>query len=149
MSDRASSPHASDRAKRRRLAAVERAHSARILVCECRDDGTAPFSDTVRALGYTTAPCASLADALRETARTPFDVVITVLRSVDEGQVSLLQLLRRSLASAPLVIVCEDNSLEARSRCQPVRPYYFAVPPLSEGELRSVLSGAVAAAERS
>jgi DNA-binding response OmpR family regulator len=131
------------------MAAEERAHSARILVCECRGDASTPFSDGVRALGYATSSCDSLADALRESARAPFHVVITVLPGLNPEVLSLLQLLRRSLTTTPLVIVCEDNSLEARSLCLPVRPYYFAVPPLSEAELRAILSGAVAASKPS
>jgi DNA-binding response OmpR family regulator len=149
MSERASSPHASDRAKRRRLAAETRAHAARILVCECREDGATPLFASVRALGYEAIPCASLADALRETAKTAFDVVLAALPAVNAEQVSLLQLLRRSHATTPLVLVSEDGSLEARARVQPVRPYFFAVPPVSETELRAILSGAVGAASRS
>jgi DNA-binding response OmpR family regulator len=148
MPDRGSSPHASDRAKRRRRAAERLAHAARVLVCECRDDGTTPFHAAVRALGFEALPCSSLADALREAARTPFDVVVTVMPKVTLEQASLLQLLRRGLASTPLVIVSEDSSLEARSRCQPARPYFFAVPPIPEAELRAILSGAVEAAQR-
>jgi CheY-like chemotaxis protein len=148
MSDRPS-PHASARAKRRRRAAEERAQAARVLVCDCGHDGGSPLRALVRGLGYETVPCTSVADAVRESARSPFDVVITALPEVNVEQVSLLQLLRRSLPGTPLVIVSEDNSLAARSLCQPVRPYYFAVPPLSENELRAILSGAAAAAERS
>jgi DNA-binding response OmpR family regulator len=148
MANQGSSPHASDRARRRRLAAEQRAQSARILVCECRDDGTAPLRTEVRALGYDALPCSTLADALREAARTPFDVVIVALPAVSAEQASLLHLLRRSLAAAPLVIVSDDGSLEARARCQPARPYYFAVPPVSEPELRAILSGAVEVARR-
>lgn len=148
MANQGSSPHASDRARRRRLAAEQRAQSARILVCECREDGTSPLRAAVRALGYDALPCSSLADALREATRTPFDVVIAVLPQVSAEQASLLHLLRRSLASAPLVVVSDDGSLEARTRCQPARPYYFAVPPISEPELRAILSGAIEVAKR-
>jgi DNA-binding NtrC family response regulator len=146
---RTASPHASDRARRRRLAAEERAEAACVLVCESREDGTSPVRTSVRALGFTTVPCSSLDDALRASAKKPFDVVIVVMERVDAERISLLQLLRRSLPSAPLVIVSEDGSLEARALCQPVRPYYFAVPPVPEGELRAILSGAVEVARRS
>lgn len=148
MPNQGSSPHASDRARRRRLAAEQRAHSARILVCECREDGTSPLRAAVRALGYDALPCSSLPDALREATRTPFDVVLTVLPALTPEHARLLQLLRRGIASTPLVIVSEDASLDARARCQPARPYYFAVPPVSESELRAVLAGAVEAAKR-
>lgn len=148
MSKAGSSPHASDRAKRRRLAAEQRAHSARVLVCECREDGSTPLHAVVRGLGYEALPCASLADALRESTRAPFDVVISYMPTVTPEQASLLQLLRRGMGSAPLVIVSEDGSLEARTRCQPARPYYFAVPPVSEAELRAILSGALEVARR-
>lgn len=148
MSDQGSSPHASDRARRRRRAAEIRAHAARVLVCECRQDGASPFRSAVRALGFEASPCSSLADALREATRTPFDAVIAVLPEVTAEQASLLQLLRRSLASTPLVIVSEDGTLEARARCQPARPYYFAVPPVPEAELRAILGGALEAARR-
>lgn len=148
MSDHPSSPHASDRAKRRRRAAEQRALTARILVCECRDDGVRPFHSAVRALGFEALPCGSLADALREVTRTPFDVVITVIPAITPEQASLLTLLRRSIAAKPLVVVTEDGSLEARVRCQPARPYFFAVPPIPEPELRAILSGAVEAAQR-
>jgi hypothetical protein len=52
------------------------------------------------------------------------------------------------MASTPLVIVSEDGSLETRARCQPARPYYFAVPPIPEAELRAILGGAVETARR-
>lgn len=148
MGNAGSSPHASDRAKRRRLAAEQRAHSARVLVCECREDGTTPLHAVVRSLGYEALPCSSLADALRESTRAHFDVVISYMPSITPEQASLLPLLRRGLGPVPLVIVSEDGSLEARTRCQPARPYYFAVPPLSEAELRAILSGALEVARR-
>jgi len=148
MANEGSSPHASDRAKRRRLAAEQRAQSARILVCECREDGGTPLHATVRALGYEALPCTSLADALRESASAPFDVVVSYMPSVSAEQASLLQLLRRSLGTTPLVVVSEDGSLDARARCQPARPYYFAVPPVSDAELRAILSGALEVARR-
>lgn len=143
MPDGATPPHASARAKRRRLAAEYRAQTARILVCECREDGATPLFTAVRALGYEAMPSASIADALRESARTAFDAVIADLPAVNAEHVSLLQLLRRSHPSTPLVIVSGDQSLEARALVQPVRPYYFAVAPVSETELRVILSGAV------
>lgn len=148
MAKTGSSPHASDRAKRRRLAAEQRALSARVLVCECRADGATPLHAAVRALGYEALPCSSLADALRESASTPFDVVISYMPTVGAEQASLLQLLRRGLGTAPLVIVSEDGSLEARALCQPARPYYFAVPPVPDSELRAILSGALEVARR-
>lgn len=148
MSDHGSSPHASDRARRRRRAAEQRAQAARILVCEYRDDGNQPYHGAVRALGYEAHHCGSLPDALREVTRGPFDVVVVVLPSIPREQASLLQLLRRSIAGTPLVVVTEDGSLEARARCQPARPYFVAVPPIPEAELRAILAGAVEAAER-
>lgn len=148
MSDRGSSPHASDRARRRRRAAEQRAQAARILVCECRDDAVSPFASAVRALGYDAIPCPSLADALREVGRGPFDVVIAVLSSVSAEQAGLLQLLRRNIATTPLVIVTDDGAIESRARCQPSRPYYFAVTPIPDSELRAMLAGAVEASQR-
>lgn len=148
MAKRASSPHASSRARRRRLAAEHRAHAARVLVCECRNDGDSPVAAEVRSMGYEAVACASAADALREAARTPFDVVIAAMPAVDGEHVSLLQLLRRGNPATPLVVVSGDQSLEARARIQPVRPYYYAVLPLPQNELRAILSGAVEAASR-
>jgi DNA-binding NtrC family response regulator len=147
-SPRDGSPHASDRARRRRKAAEQRAQAARVLVCEVRDDAASPFVATVRSLGYETIACTTLADALREAAAAPFDVVLAALPTVAAEQGKLLQVLRRSIPGTPLVVVSDDGSLEARRHTQGARPYYFAVPPLSESELRAILSGAVEAADR-
>ncbi len=148
MSASGSSPHASDRARRRRRAAEQRAHAARILVCECREDGARPFHAAVRSLGFDALPCGSLDDALREASHTLFDVVVTVLPAVPPESASLLTLLRRSIGATPLVVVSDDASLDARVRCQPARPYFYAVPPLQGPELHAILSGAVEAAQR-
>ncbi len=148
MADRESSPHASDRARRRRRAAEQRAHGARVLVCECREDGATPFHATVKAFGFEVHGCASLDDALREVSRDPFDAVIAVLPRVGDAEASLLTLLRRNMGSTSLVVVTDDGSLEARVRCQPSRPYFFAVPPIPEPELRAILAGAVEASQR-
>lgn len=143
MVKKPSSPHASSRARRRRIAAENRAHAAHVLVCDCGDEGGAPIASEVRALGYEAVACASPADALREAARVPFDVAIAALHVVDAEHVRLLQLLRRGNPAMPLVVVTRDQSLEARALIQQVRPYFFAVLPLAENELRAILSGAL------
>lgn len=148
MPDRARPAHPSARAKRRRLAAEQRAHSARVLVCECDGAGALPLLASVRGMGYEPVACTSLADLLRESARAPFDVVVVSLPAVEAGHERLLQLLRRSQPSTPVVVVCADASLEARARIQAVRPYFVAVPPLPDGELCAILSGAIGASSR-
>ena len=65
-----------------------------------------------------------------------------------ESEASLLTLLRRNMGSTSLVVVTDDATLEARVRCQPSRPYFFAVPPIPGPEVRAILSGAVEASQR-
>jgi DNA-binding NtrC family response regulator len=148
MPDRARPAHPSARARRRRLAAEQRAHSARLLVCDCCGERDAPLVASVRGMGYDPVACTSLADLLREAAREPFDALLVSLPAVEAGHERLLQLLRRSQPSTPVVVVCADASLEARARIQAVRPYFVAVPPLRDRELCAILSGALGASTR-
>jgi len=140
------SASSSQRARRRRVAAERAARSARILVCEC-DAGSRPsIGDAVRDLGYEVVAHHSLADALRDVAASPPDLVIASFDQLDHERSSLLGLLRRSAPTVRLVIVTGDGSMSMRLRCQTTRPYYVAVRPLPEGELRSILAGALARA---
>lgn len=135
--------HASSRAKRRRLAAETRQREARILVCEHAAPGTPTIRAAIRALGFVAVACNGMGDALRETAETAVDLIIAVLPAGDAAAPKMLQLLRRSAPHTPIVIVSHDTSLEMRGLCQPVRPYFFAVPPLSNEELRVIVNGAL------
>ena len=135
--------HASDRARRRRKAAEQRARSSRILICEAPTPQGTPVASAVRALGFEVDDCASLADALRVATVSPCDVLIAVLPCADDEHLSLLGLLRRAQPGTPLVVVSPDGSLEMRVRCQPVRPFYFAVPPIPTEELRAIVNDAI------
>jgi DNA-binding NtrC family response regulator len=126
------------------MAAEKLVRSARILVCECDDSARPAIGDEIRGLGYEVVANHTLADALREAHGATFDVLVTSIPAVEEGRLKMLQLLRRALPHTPLVIVTSDGSLAMRTRCQPTRPYYFAVRPLAAGELRTAISGALA-----
>lgn len=136
--------NASDRARRRRRSSERDARTARVLVCENAPELERTVHPAVCELGYDATLCATLADALRETTVQPFDLVMVVLPGADDDRLSLLQLLRRALPNIPLVVVSRDGSLEMRARVQPLRPYYFAVPPLGDDELRAAIKGALA-----
>jgi DNA-binding response OmpR family regulator len=140
----ASSGNASEKAKRRRLASERDVRSARVLVCENAPELERSVHPAVCDLGYDATLCATLADALRETSVQPFDLVMVVLPGADDDRLSLLHLLRRALPNIPLVVVSAEGSLDLRARVQPLRPYYFAVLPLGDDELRAVLKGALA-----
>ncbi len=135
--------HPSAQARRRRVAARRRTLSARILVSEC-DAGARPaIGDVIRAMGCEVIAHHSLADTLREATMGAFDVIVTSLPALTDERLRLLQVLRRATPAVPLVIVTSDGSLEMRRQCQSVRPYYFAVRPLDDAELRTALGGAI------
>jgi DNA-binding response OmpR family regulator len=131
-------------ARQSRKAAARVARSARVLVCECDPAAARSAGDEIRDLGYAVVALHTLADALREATVTDFDVVVASVPTLTNEKLSLLQLLRRAKPRVPLVIVTSDQSLAMRTRCQPMRPYYFAVRPLSGDELRDALNGALA-----
>ena len=99
--------------------------------------------EAIDALGYDTVHCPTLDDCLRVAPQSSPAAVLVELPDDSENAVSLLQLLRRTLPSTPLVIVAPNASLETRARIHPLRPYYFAVPPVPSDELRAVIQGAV------
>ena len=134
----------SQRARRRRVAAAQLARSTRVLVCECDLAAPRPVGDEVRDLGYEVVALHSLADSLREATVTPFDAIVASVPTLTDEKLSLLQLLRRATPQVPLVIVSSDDTLTMRSRCQPMRPHYFAVRPLAADELRDALRSALA-----
>lgn len=137
------SPHASSRAKKRRIAAALQARTSSVLVCEPAGDAAASLRGAVTALGFETIHCPTLDDCLRTTAESQPDVVLIVLPEHSEPAISLLQLLRRAIPATPLVIVAPNATLDVRARCHPLRPYYFAVPPIATDELRAVIHGAI------
>ncbi|MFN8586315.1 MAG: hypothetical protein U0704_00805 [Candidatus Eisenbacteria bacterium] len=112
-------------------------------MCEPEGSGAAGVHEAVHALGYETVHCPTLDDTLRSVTRTSADAVLVVLNDASDGAVSLLQLLRRAIPGTPLVLVAPGATLETRARCQALRPYYFAVPPMPADELRAVMQGAV------
>ena len=142
----AESAHASDRARRRRIAAARTARASRVLVCEPEGAASAGMREAIASLGYETGHCPTLADALRDTARFTPDVLVVVLPDGSSETVSLLQLLRRAAPAVPLVLVAPGATLDTRARCHALRPYYFAVPPVTNDELRAVVQGAATSA---
>ncbi len=137
------SAHASDRAKRRRLAVARQARQSRVLVCESPTGDAPRLREAIDALGYDTVHCPTLDDCLRIAPQSSPSAVLVELPENSENAFSLLQLLRRALPTTPLVIVAPNASLETRARIHPLRPYYFAVPPVPNDELRAVIQGAV------
>ncbi len=138
-----SSSHASDRARRRRLAVARKARASKVLICESPAGDAPRLREAIDALGYDTVHCPTLDDCLRVAPQSSPAAVLVELPDDSENAVSLLQLLRRTLPSTPLVIVAPNASLETRARIHPLRPYYFAVPPVPSDELRAVIQGAV------
>ena len=135
--------HASDRARRRRVAAESRARSAHVVICASDASGPPALRGAIESLGFDVDAFSTFADALRGLARTSPDVVVIELADCDPECIRMLQLLRRSAPQTPLVIVSQDGSLGARAACQPLRPFYYAVPPISKDELRSALNSAL------
>jgi DNA-binding NtrC family response regulator len=135
--------HPSQQARRRRVAARKLARSARLLVCECDAKARPAIGDVIRNMGYEVTAHHTLADTLREATTGAFDVIVASVPTLSDEKLGLLQVLRRAMPAVPLVIVTSDGSLEMRRRCQSARPFYFAVRPLDEAEVRSVLVGAV------
>lgn len=143
---RGSSMNPSGRAKRRRVAARREGLAARILVCERERDG--PLQKLLRRLHFTIEVCDSLEEALDATARKPFQVAVLDIDPQLEGAIGMLQLLRRAMPHAPIVLVLEDPTPAARLATLTVRPFYVAVPPVSQDEMASVLRDALAAARK-
>lgn len=138
------SENPSQQARRRRVAAARIARAARVLVCECDPAASRSAGDEIRDLGYEVVALHTLADSLREATVTSFDVIVASVPTLTNEKLSLLQLLRRATPRVPLVIVTSDDSLTMRTRCQPMRPFYFAVRPLAADELRDAMCGALA-----
>jgi DNA-binding response OmpR family regulator len=135
---------AAPRVRRRGGPAPAPAPAARVLVCDCDAAAPRPVGDEIRDLGYEVVALHTLADSLREATVTAFDTIVASVPTLTNEKLSLLKLLRRATPQVPLVIVTSDDSLTMRSRCQPIRPYYFAVRPLASEELREALRGALA-----
>ena len=138
------SGNAAEKARRRRIAAERDVRTVRVLVCENAPEQERSVHPALCELGYDATLCATLADALRVISVQPFDLVMVVLPGADDDRLSLLHLLRRASPNIPLVVASAEGSLELRARVQPLRPYYFALLPLGEDELRAVLTGALA-----
>jgi DNA-binding NtrC family response regulator len=117
-----------------------------VLVCESAGTESPSLHSAIAALGFETIHCPTLDDCLRSTAASQPDVVLVVLPDGSDASVSLLQLMRRAIPATPLVIVAPNATLETRARCHPLRPYYFAVPPIATDELRAVIHGAIESA---
>jgi DNA-binding NtrC family response regulator len=140
---RAGTHNASDRARRRRLAAQRRAETARVLVC--RTGGSNAVSRIVRGLGYRVSECRTLEDALHETiGAAPPDAAVLDLATCDAEVEGLLKLLRRALPRTPFVLVLGDASPTARIATLAVRPFYVTVPPVATDELNFALRDAIA-----
>lgn len=150
--DRTKSPernasNASDRARRRRVAAEREGESARILVCE-RDPGGS-VQRLVKALHYASVVSDSLEHALQKITQTPVDVAVIAMEQRHEECVGLLQLLRRALPRTPFVLVLDDPTPAARLATLAVRPFYVAVPPVGHDEMASALRDAIAYGRKS
>ncbi|MEQ1834604.1 MAG: hypothetical protein ABL977_16280 [Candidatus Eisenbacteria bacterium] len=138
--------NASDRARRRRVAAKRAGRDARVLLCERTSKG--PTRKLLQQLHFNLVVCHALEEALRETAKHTVDVVVVVMEQ-DHGEcVGLLQLLRRALPRTPFVLVLDDPTPAARLATLTVRPFYVAVPPVGPDEMAAVLRDALAASRK-
>ncbi len=138
--------NASDRARRRRVAARRVGKDARVLLCE--RDAHGPMRHVLQQLHYTLVVCHGLEEALRETARRSVDVVVAALEQGHEDRAGLLQLLRRALPRTPMVLVLDDPTPAARLATLTVRPFYVAVPPVGADEMAAVLRDAMTATRK-
>ena len=136
--------HPSQRARRRRVAGERLVREARILACECDPAAERPVGDDVRQFGFEVVAHHNLADAVREATTSRFDVLVASMPTLDPERLKLMQLLRRAIPSLPVVLVTSDGSIEMRTRCLALRPYYVAVRPLTSEELLTALKGALA-----
>ena len=138
--------NASDRARRRRVAAEKAGRDARVLLCERAEKG--PLHRLMQQLHFTVVTCHGLEEALRETARQPVDVALIDMERNHDEYVGLLQLLRRALPKTPIVLVLGDPTPAARLATLTVRPFYVAVPPVGADEMAAVLRDALAASRK-
>lgn len=139
-------PGASQRAKRRRVAAERKCQDARILVCE--PGPGAALATLIRDLHYQVTHCRSLECALREASPADLDVAVLAVQPRNTSEVGLLQLLRRTLPRTPFILQLEDPTPAARLATLEVRPFYVAVPPVGHEEMASALRDAVAQSRR-
>lgn len=138
--------NASDRARRRRLAAKRAGQEARVLLCE--RTGKGPIAKLLRQLRFPVVVCQDLESALREIAKQTVEVAVVTLEKSHEDCTGLLQLLRRALPRTPIVLVLDDPTPAARLATLTVRPFYVAVPPVAPEEMAAVLRDALTASRK-
>jgi hypothetical protein len=138
--------NASDRARRRRMAAKLRGGGAHILVCERAARG--PVCTLIKRLRYGITTCPSLEQALNATTSTPVDLAVIVTEQDLDADVGLLQLLRRALPRTPFVLVLDNPTPAARLATLTVRPFYVAVPPIGAEEMAAVIRDGLALARK-
>ncbi len=146
---RAAPPHAanaSERARRRRVAAKLAGLGARILVCERSPRG--PMYTLIKRLRFAVSACSSLEQAVHETTRASVDLAVIVTEQDHEGCLGLLQLLRRAMPRVPFVLVLDDPTPAARLATLAVRPFYVAVPPVGAEEMAAVIRDGLASARK-
>lgn len=137
---------ASQRAKRRRVAAERQCEGARVLVCE--PGRSSALAALIRDLHYNVTHCTSLECALRAASPADLDVAVLAVEPRQASEVGLLQLLRRTLPRTPFILQLGDPTPAARLATLEVRPFYVAVPPVGHEEMASALRDAVAQSRR-
>jgi DNA-binding NtrC family response regulator len=115
----------------------------RVVLCDAGSSDKSDFYDSLVGLGYELESCRD-GEALLEAvvARTP-DVVVYSMRADNLSDMAVLQLLRRILPDAPLILLVREGSLATRRSVQALRPMYYAVAPVEEAELREAVRAGI------
>jgi DNA-binding NtrC family response regulator len=120
----------------------------RVVLCDANAAGNGELYESLVGLGYELEACRngeSLLEAV--VARAP-DVVVYSMRAGDVSDLAVLQLLRRILPDAPIILLVPDGSLSMRRTVQELRPMYCAVAPVEDAELRDAVRSAIAQRRR-
>lgn len=87
--------------------------------------------------------CSDPEALLESAAREPPDIVVYALRPDAEPDLSILQILRRILPRASIILVSPRSSMALQRRVQVLRPIYFAVAPVAAEELAEAVRSAI------
>lgn len=115
----------------------------RVVLCDVGACENGELYESLVGLGYELEDChdgETLLEAV--VARSP-DVVVFAMRADNLSDMAVLQLLRRILPDAPLILLVRDGSLATRRSVQALRPMYYAVAPVEGAELREAVRAAI------
>ena len=115
----------------------------RVVLCDAGSRENGDLYESLVGLGYELENCHDGETLLEAVVARPPDVVVYALRAANESDLAVLQLLRRILPDAPLIMLVRGGSLATRREVQALRPMYYAVAPVEGAELREAVLSAL------